>query len=350
MSLTGRQYAALSTALRSALTKARLTELLRVELDRDLDDISTAGNYEEIVFALISRAEQEGWTSQLVEAARQKVPGNALLQNFHQQYQASIQPPAWYQPRNHFETCFIPGRRAFINRKSLRQFIRELEDEQLKVLVIDGAPVSGKSYSSHLISYIAKERKRYKVVRIDLKQDALTDYTPQDLARSLARQMKLDLSGFPERDPHAQVAKWVQELRDWIIGEVNCLEESWCVVIDGFQQTVISNETLDLIKYLAAWADNEMPVLSFVLLGYSDKLPAEENSNIRREDISQIEDIDLKEFFEQLYAEKNVPVNSELVDSAITTVNSRIQIPRSDPRYLPSLAQAVREVAEQLFR
>lgn len=349
MGLTGKQYAQLNNALRSAFTKSRLDQMLFTELEKRLDDISLAGNLQDIIYELISRAENEGWISQFIEAAYQTVPGNALLADFYTQYQAATSSSHWYKPQNCFYTCFIHGNRAFVNRKKLREILHDLDEEQCKVLVVNGPKASGISYSLQLISYIAKEKRSYKVVRIDLKQDALTDYTPRDLALSIARQMKLQLDGFPERDPHAQASKWVQELRDWIIGEVNCLEEPWWLVIDGFQQTVLPDETIDLIKYLVDWVDKTMPLLSIVLLGYSDMLTEEENSNIKREAISQIDDIDLKEFFEQLFTDKKIEVDPQAVDSAINKVNTRVRVPKGDPKHLPSLSKAVKEVSETLF-
>lgn len=86
MKLTGQQYQQLSEALRAAFPLRRLREMLRFKLEKELDDISLADDYQGIVFDLIRTAEAEGWTDRLILAARETNPGNALLLKFSQQF------------------------------------------------------------------------------------------------------------------------------------------------------------------------------------------------------------------------------------------------------------------------
>ena len=80
LDLTGARLEALSEALRDAFSPQRLREMLRFKLDKRLEDYSLGEDYREIVFEVITHAEAEGWTAELVQAARQTVPGNAALQ------------------------------------------------------------------------------------------------------------------------------------------------------------------------------------------------------------------------------------------------------------------------------
>jgi hypothetical protein len=86
MKLTGQQYQQLSEALRDAFPLRRLREMLRFKLEKRLDDISLAEDYQGIVFDLIRAAEAEGWTDRLITAARESNSGNALLVDFSQQF------------------------------------------------------------------------------------------------------------------------------------------------------------------------------------------------------------------------------------------------------------------------
>lgn len=79
MSLSGQQFQQLSEALRSAFTRSTLAMMLRFRLEKNLDDISLGGSMQEIVFELIETAEREGWTEQLILAARYSNPGNPQL-------------------------------------------------------------------------------------------------------------------------------------------------------------------------------------------------------------------------------------------------------------------------------
>ena len=85
LDLNGAQLEQLSLALRDAFSVQRLKEMLRFKLGKRLDDYSLGEDYKEIVFEVITAAEAEGWTADLIQAARQSNPGNAGLQALAQE-------------------------------------------------------------------------------------------------------------------------------------------------------------------------------------------------------------------------------------------------------------------------
>lgn len=93
LDLRGQDIEALSDALRKAFTVQRLRELFAIRLDRRLEDYSLGADYKEIVFDVIMAAEAEGWTAELVVAARQSNPGNAALQAFAERVQLGSSLP-----------------------------------------------------------------------------------------------------------------------------------------------------------------------------------------------------------------------------------------------------------------
>ncbi len=82
--LAGPQLEQLSEALRDAFTRPRLEQMLKFRLDKNLADYSLGDDLRQIAFELIEGAEAEGWTAQLVLAARESNPGNAKLLAFSQ--------------------------------------------------------------------------------------------------------------------------------------------------------------------------------------------------------------------------------------------------------------------------
>lgn len=91
--LSGARLEALSEALRDAFSPQRFREMLKFKLGKRLDDYSLGEDYREIVFEVITHAEAEGWTAELLQAARQTVPGNASLQALAQEVSlAAITP------------------------------------------------------------------------------------------------------------------------------------------------------------------------------------------------------------------------------------------------------------------
>jgi len=81
MSLTGQQLRALRNALVDAFNPSTFEQMLRFELDKKVEHIAGSGPLNTVAFKVIDVAEMEGWTLDLVRAARLTNPGNA---NLHQ--------------------------------------------------------------------------------------------------------------------------------------------------------------------------------------------------------------------------------------------------------------------------
>ncbi len=94
MKLTGSQYQQLTNALLDAFpTPARLAEMVRFRIEKNLHTIAIGDDLKEIVFKLIRTAEAEGWTAHLVVAARESNPGNPSLLAFSQQFGLAPRSP-----------------------------------------------------------------------------------------------------------------------------------------------------------------------------------------------------------------------------------------------------------------
>jgi hypothetical protein len=79
MAMNGRELLAASRALRDAFTLDEFDQLLFFYLDRRRENIAGPGNFNTIVYQVLSAAEREGWTSKLLAAAREANPTNASL-------------------------------------------------------------------------------------------------------------------------------------------------------------------------------------------------------------------------------------------------------------------------------
>lgn len=83
--LTGDQVNQFTSALLDAFpSQAKLAEMVRLKLDKNLHALALGDNLQEIVFRLIGAAEAEGWIAQLIFSAHTSNPGNpVLLEFFH---------------------------------------------------------------------------------------------------------------------------------------------------------------------------------------------------------------------------------------------------------------------------
>lgn len=87
MKLSGQQYKQFTDALLDAFpSRAKLAQMVKFRLEKNLDAIALGEDLQEIVFKLIGAAEAEGWTAGLLTAARESNPGNPTLLAFSQQF------------------------------------------------------------------------------------------------------------------------------------------------------------------------------------------------------------------------------------------------------------------------
>jgi hypothetical protein len=76
---TGQQLKALRSALVDAFNSTSFEQMLRFELNKKVENIAGSGPLNAVTYKVIDAAEMEGWTLDLVRAARIANPGNALL-------------------------------------------------------------------------------------------------------------------------------------------------------------------------------------------------------------------------------------------------------------------------------
>lgn len=130
-SLTGRQQQQLSEAIRAAFTRAKLEQMLRYRLDKDLESIALGDDYQEIVFKLIKTTEAEGWTFELLSAARESSPGNPKLLEFAQGFNlTSVAPNALARTRLE---SIIQEKNGFLDVNKWRTRLGEIEPQVCRV-------------------------------------------------------------------------------------------------------------------------------------------------------------------------------------------------------------------------
>ncbi|MEM7131193.1 MAG: effector-associated domain EAD1-containing protein [Chloroflexota bacterium] len=66
-------------ALLDGFNYESLKRLLRLNLDRDIDEIASSGTLEETVFDVITTAKREGWLIELITQAKEENPGNYFI-------------------------------------------------------------------------------------------------------------------------------------------------------------------------------------------------------------------------------------------------------------------------------
>src|SRR5205807_1661041 len=128
--LTGQQYQQLAEALLDAFPSLeKLSQMGRYELNKNLSMISSETNFAEYVFKLIETAEAQGWTTQLIAAARKSNPGNPRLLAFSQQIGLA---PKSTPAQEEFESV-IQTTKGFLDITNWRTRLSELETQICRV-------------------------------------------------------------------------------------------------------------------------------------------------------------------------------------------------------------------------
>src|SRR5690242_16770854 len=84
--MCGVQFEEVWKALYTGYFRSRFERMLRFRLDIDLDSVVGPGSMEDIVFDLLSQAEREGWTTDLMREAYRFNPRNTNLLKIYEKY------------------------------------------------------------------------------------------------------------------------------------------------------------------------------------------------------------------------------------------------------------------------
>lgn len=140
MKLTGRQTEEFMNALCDAFDAQSLERMLFFRLDKKLALIAPPGNLREVTFKLICTAEAEGWTLDLLRAARESNPGNLRLLSFAQQLGAAPTTP----PRPELERI-IRETNSFLD---VHQWLTRLSEIERQVCRIEAPTSRGVLYGT----------------------------------------------------------------------------------------------------------------------------------------------------------------------------------------------------------
>lgn len=91
--LSGAQLGRFRDALLDAFNLARFDEMLLIFLTRRREHIALGSDLNQIVLLVITTAEDESWTAELLGAARLAAPANEALMIFGQQFGAAVKAP-----------------------------------------------------------------------------------------------------------------------------------------------------------------------------------------------------------------------------------------------------------------
>jgi hypothetical protein len=179
-------------------------------------------------------------------------------------------------------TLFVLGTMPFIDRRSLRETLRELteQDNLVKVVVVRGPEASGKSYSGHLIAHVANRKAGSRIVWVRLTEiEPNFEFEPSDLMVAIASQLSLTVPKNLSKT-RTQDARIVQKLLDWLVGAFpkypDLFQPVW-LILDDLNFTGCPLWVAEFAAGLAARVTRtQLPDLNLFLIGIEpERLPLE---------------------------------------------------------------------------
>jgi hypothetical protein len=371
--LSGPELKLVHAAVIASYNSDDLEQALFFELDRRLDVTAAPGNFSKVVFEMLVTALREGWLRDLLTMfVNCKYPGvkeaavRALSQHDSPPDATAVSESGNVSlgavaPESHTATSIgsdispmadpylsqmIGGQQPFIDRSALHGYFKDLlSGTTSRVLVVTGDRPCGKSYTWFFISQ-PELLAGFTPVLVDLSE-AKEPYSPVEVMSSIALQLHLEE---PAIDRHAQQTAQARRLRDWLVGQLqqNNPDGRWLLVFDSLDHVGQQEETLQLIELLAGAAIRQrLPGLRVILLGYANRLLIDPLESVLTEQVGDIGEPELREFFRMLAQQAKLPIRDDAIDLAVHGVLSRL--PEDRGPKLRKLPETVREVGNAAF-
>ncbi|MFI8520839.1 trypsin-like peptidase domain-containing protein [Streptomyces sp. NPDC085481] len=254
-----------------------------------------------------------------------------------------------------FETLVLRGgTEVFIDRSELREKLRRfVADPEQTVLVVDGEPDSGRSYTYHLIRHLG-QHCGFRPVRVTLSRTSTAARLVGRLAEFVSGPSVdgLPLNPTQLNDPLPSLDDAVHR----IVSRATAAEDRFWLVLDECDQLDPNADVWDCIGKLALaiyehTAVRRDAVPRLVLLGYSTamrQLPYDIRKNEVRDTARAVGADELREFFGRFLAEAPdappVELLPGLVDSTVAEVLRVAEAADHADSYMRRVCTAVEEV------
>ncbi|MFF8837279.1 trypsin-like peptidase domain-containing protein [Streptomyces sp. NPDC015130] len=262
-------------------------------------------------------------------------------------------------PRDPFDSQLLKhGTAAFLDRSELREKLRGfLADPEQTVLVVDGPPHSGRSYTYEFLRHLGQHHG-FRPVRVTLSRTSTAARLMERLAAFVAGPGADEVSLNPTRlnDPLPSF----EDAAHRIVGRATAAEESFWIVLDDCDRLDPNSDVWDCVGVLARAVYEHTPVRKetvprLVLLGYSTamrQLPYEIRKNECRDTTRLLDGDDLRAFFREFFGEftavhrdeEDEEVVRTLTETAVSEVLRAVDRPGAEESYMRRLCTAVEDV------
>src|SRR5688572_25329899 len=232
-----------------------------------LDEVVENAPFNQLATTVVDLADQRGWIRKLVDSLATKFPRPELTAVLAGLDDEKALVPTTENP---FNEVLLASNRPFVDRRSLRNaFLSLVAPDGETVLLVDGTPKSGKTFSYHLLNHAASQRG-FIVHRVHVKRVP----TLPEIATTT-----LNAVGFFDTLPEQGVEsaeRWAEKLATVVADTVRKAKLKRIFVFDEFPPQSPVKETLSFVSRLARFADEELrDVVRVVLIRFPGELDPE---------------------------------------------------------------------------
>ena len=253
-----------------------------------------------------------------------------------------------YGTRSPIRSHLLSAGRPFLDREVLRRSVRDMMGPAgRRMLVVNGPPASGKSYTLLFIEHVARQTGAFQVAPVILDRADVPAYKLIDLARDLAMVMGLPGEPIP-RQLGDTTQLYVRKFVQWLLGQAISIGSNWWVILDGFSSEHLNPDIRLLIHTLAKAIQRQSGPLWLILLDFDESLPDDVSTDVYWEQLTPPTDIgggEIREFLLDLF--NHAPDKTRLEDVDQVTISMLNGLPVGDER-LGVLSRRLRELTETL--
>jgi hypothetical protein len=244
-------------------------------------------SYANAATAIVEAADVQGWIGDLTQRLAAKFPA---LPEFNRVLTEINRAATVMTVANPFEEVLVEGNRPFVNRQPLRAALVDLTSPGgSPMLLVDGEPKTGKTYSFYLINHVAPTKNfivsRFKMARLP---------KPNELADEILSRIGVERTLPPIGNESAE--RWAEKLADVVKAAIEEKAVPRLFVFDDFPVRVLDDGsivdiplpdgTASFLVRLGTYADEELrKYLRMVMIRFRSDLPPDLDDVVSRDDV-----------------------------------------------------------------
>lgn len=266
----------------------------------------------------VSAAVDEGWITELLEAAVERRPGDGDLKALADELRGpAVRAARAEAPEEALRRCSeLSGGFFLINRAPLRASLaRMLPPTGNRVLVVQGENGSGLSHSLRLI-YHLRDTCGFSISEVDLdlscrRLGPRNTFTPLRLAEEIVTALEYEDLPLPCEPGDRQWSAWIVDFVREFERRAASDPRRIYLVLDALNKVRLNQATTDLIAALSACVAMRLSRFRLVLVGYRSDLPPGLRQALLVDRTGEITQADVAEFFDKVHKEAEVAIDED---------------------------------------